>query len=125
MDYQFYQDGLGYVVAKLEMGQEATARFLAEELGQNQALVCSLLAQIEQIKGAKKSSYSHHGKEFELTLARHQIEIQANILADNFNHNDLDDESFGQADYFDQELASVAGLEDFETLLKAWLEYIQ
>ncbi|MGX5203260.1 YacL family protein [Aliikangiella sp. IMCC44632] len=125
MDYQFYQDGFGSFIAKLELGQEATARFLTEEVGQNRALICSLLAQIELIKDATKISYYFQGKEFELTLTLHQIEIQANLLADNFDHNELDQETFGQADYFDQELTSVAGLEDFETLLKAWLDYIQ
>ncbi len=124
MDYQFSRDIYGNAQAKLSMGHEAFARFLSEEVAHNSSLCQKLFNEMQSITQGSKSQFIYTGQDFELYLDRQKVEVSAHTVNHSFDDFPIDNESIGEADFYDQEHQAECGFEDFRHLLEAWLEYI-
>ena len=122
MEYQFYQGARG-PVAELSMEQAAIGRWLSDEIGADTDRVNGLLHNIAEIRDGIFLELDVDGKEFRLTLNRDEIEIKANSLVNNLDADSAEQMDAEGLSFYDSEEVAGCGLDDFEALLIAWLEY--
>lgn len=122
MEYQFYQGARG-PVAELSMEQAAIGRWLSDEIGADTDRVNGLLHNIAEIRDGIFLELDVDGKEFRLTLNKDEIEIKANSLVNNLDADSAEQMDAEGLSFYDSEEVAGCGLDDFEALLIAWLEY--
>ena len=122
MEYQFYQGARG-PVAELSMEQAAIGRWLSDEIGADTDRVNGLLHNIAEIRDGIFLELDVDGKEFRLTLNKDEVEIKANSLVNNLDADSAEQMDAEGLSFYDSEEVAGCGLDDFETLLIAWLEY--
>jgi uncharacterized protein len=120
MEFEFKTDYLNDSFrAEFSMGHEAVGHWLVAELGTTVAAIEQLLAKLNLIKQQENAETVIEGRDFSLTLTPQDIMVKANSLqlealipeGEDLSH--YDDESFAEC-----------GIEDFETMLRSWLEFI-
>jgi len=123
MDYEFIRDIMGQCAARFSMEQEAFGAWLTEDLRNKQADITAILSALAQLRHSQRWDYEHQGCEFILQADRDSVSVSANGL------NETEGE---QHDEFDQgyqhdscELHAECGLEDFESMLRAWQSFTQ
>ena len=121
MDYEFYHDDKNEPFAEFSMGHEAIARWINQEIGNNQDKATALLNTIEQLNSGKLPKYEQRGKELKLRIKNSEVSIIDCI--DN-HHDKLDEDLRNGTSFYGQETNSECGLEDFKAALESWLEYI-
>jgi uncharacterized protein YacL (UPF0231 family) len=122
MDYQFFHDILGNPAATCELECEAFGDWLSHEIAQDFEQITLLLDTIQQLQTHQISSYQHNGKEYHLELDKDEVEL---IL----NNNHIQEMTSSEEDDESQELSDLhiqsgCGLADFQTLLKAWQQFV-
>lgn len=122
MEYQFYQGARG-PVAELSMEQAAIGRWLSDEIGADTDRVNGLLRNIAEIRDGIFLELDVDGKEFRLTLNKDEVEIKANSLVNNLDADSAEQMDAEGLSFYDSEEVAGCGLDDFEALLIAWLEY--
>ncbi|UTW47470.1 YacL family protein [Bacterioplanoides sp. SCSIO 12839] len=122
MEYQFYQGARG-PVAELSMEQAAIGRWLSDEIGADTDRVNGLLHNIAEIRDGIFLELDVDGKEFRLTLNKDEVEIKANSLVNNLDADSAEQMDAEGLSFYDSEEVAGCGLDDFEALLIAWLEY--
>ena len=122
LEYQFYHGDHG-PVAELSMEQAAIGRWLTTEIGGDCERLSGLLHNIEQIRDGIFEALDINGKEFILTLNRDEVEIKANSISDQFDDDSTEQMEAEGLNFYDCEEVGGCGLEDFEALLVAWLEF--
>jgi len=123
MEYQFSYGARG-PQASLSMEQAALGRWLTDEIGADGERVTGILNNIAQIRDGIFEALDIDGREFILSLNRDEVEIKANSLAQHDDAGQLDQISEEGLNFYDSEEVAGCGLEDFEALLIAWLEFI-
>lgn len=115
MEYDFHRDLMGNCEAKLSMGHEAFASWINDHLRTPQACQ-SFLALIAATKSEYRDRTLNQG-DFSLSLSPTEIQIEA--------HNLSQEQEFEEdLNYYDNEQTAHCGLEDFESLLEAWTDFI-
>ena len=122
MEYQFYQGARG-PVAELSMEQAAIGRWLTEEIGADTGRISGILNNISQIKDGIFEALDINGREFILSLNRDEVDIKANSVSQQYDDDSAAQMNEEGLNFYDSEEVAGCGLEDFEALLIAWLEY--
>ena len=122
MEYQFYQGARG-PVAELSMEQAAIGRWLSDEIGADTHRVNGLLHNIAEIRDGIFLELDVDGKEFRMTLNKDEVEIKANSLVNNLDVDSAEQMDAEGLSFYDSEEVAGCGLDDFEALLIAWLDY--
>ncbi len=121
MEYRFRKDTLNdsYRV-DFSMGHEAFGSWLLNEISAEVKGVKQLLERLVAIKQLNSDQeVLIEGRDFSLTLTCDDALVRANSL--NIESELPDGEDFS---HYDDESASACGLDDFETMLESWLEFI-
>jgi len=121
MDYQFFHDILGNPIATCELECEAFGDWLSHDIAQDLRQITLLLNTIQQLQNNQLMSYQHNGKEYHLLLDKDEVEL---ILNNNHIQNMAVAEDETNQELADLHIQSGCGLVDFDTLLKAWQQFI-
>jgi len=119
MDYEFLRDERGHHSARLSMGHEALGAWLTEELGTDLMLGETILAELAALRAGERETLVRAGGQFRLSVADDEVEVAAHVVAFEF-----DDELEPDMAYYDEEQLAGCGLADFESLLRAWLQFV-
>jgi len=119
MEYQFVKSLTGEYRIQCSMGHEVVGRWLEEEIYTDKERIAALLCAIEQLKIGSSQEYSLIGKEISVDIRRNDVAIKENTLA--YEDEVLLDSEF---DFYNCESDAECGLEDFESLLRSWCEFI-
>ena len=100
------------------MEQMALGTWLQGSLGADAATIALIQAEIELLKNRQKQEYRLIGEDMTLTLTQEDACVCANSELIDFGEELEDD-----MNYYDAETVASCGLEDFEILLQAWLDF--
>jgi len=119
VDFEFRKDTLTdtYRVI-ISMEQIALGNWIQGTLGTDKATIALIQAEIDLLKNRQKQEYRLIGEEMTLTLTQEDVCACANSELIDFGE-ELDEDM----NYYDAETVAVCGLEDFEILLQAWLDF--
>ena len=120
MDFQFIRNENAQPLALFSMGAETLGRWLSEELGADPQKTTDLLHVIETLERKNIAEYRLQGREYDLLLNQHEIEVIAHELS-----LVAPEELPEGCELYDQESISGCGLEDFKQVLLSWLDFIQ
>lgn len=121
MEYRFRKDTLNdsYRI-DFSMGHEAFGSWLLSEVGADATATKQLIKRLDVVKVLNSDQeVLIEGRDFSLTLSSDDALVRANSL--NIDSELPDGEDFS---HYDDESASACGLDDFETMLESWLEFI-
>ncbi|MDP2559608.1 YacL family protein [Psychrobium sp. 1_MG-2023] len=120
MEFRFKTDFLSnsYRV-DFSMGHEAFGHWLLNELGNDQAAIEQLLVKIELIKTERDVEELIEGRDFSLTLTEEDAIVMANSL-----HLEGELPQGEDMSHYDAESFSQCGIEDFESMIQSWQEFI-
>ena len=96
----------------------ALGTWLQGSLGADAATIALIQAEIELLKNRQKQEYRLIGEDMTLTLTQEDACVCANSELIDFGEELEDD-----MNYYDAETVASCGLEDFEILLQAWLDF--
>lgn len=119
MNYQFVRDQQGKPIAQFEMGSEIFSHWFAEELGNDQSKISSILEAIEQLQSKEIKEFVLEGNDINLSLDPYEVEVRSKIL-----DVDAPIELPEGTELYDQESISGCGLEDFSNVLNSWQEFV-
>lgn len=120
MEFEFKTDYLNDTFrAEFSMGHEAVGHWLVAELGSTVADIEQLLGQLKLIKQQENVDTLLEGRDFSLTLTPQDVTVKANSL-----HLDAELPAGEDLAHYDDESFAECGIEDFETMLHSWLEFI-
>jgi len=120
VDFEFRKDTLtGTYRVIISMEQIALGNWLQGTLGTDKVQIAVLQAEITLLKNKKKQEYCLISEEMTLTLTQEDACACANSEMIDFGE-ELDEDM----NYYDAETVAYCGLEDFELLLEAWLDFI-
>jgi uncharacterized protein YacL (UPF0231 family) len=138
MEYSFTRNDLNYPVARLNMEAEAFAHWLNIEMSRtNDAQLQKIAIAVTELLQGRGWQYDFSGREFHLELSRQQAIVSANAILEQRESDDIEEREFEEQyddefsdDYEESELTDGAagltascGLEDFNILILAWIEY--
>ena len=120
MEYEFRRNSLdGTLFAEFSMEHAILGRFFAERLGSNIEQCHHIMKQIEVIRANKQNDWMMQSHDLALAIDSEQVRVFA--IAIDFDEDfDLED----SMNMYDAESEAFCGLEDFETALKSWMEFI-
>jgi len=120
VDFEFRKDTLTdtYKVI-VSMEQMALGNWLQGSLGTDKATIALIQTEIDLLKAREKQEYRLIGEEMTLTLTQEDACACANSELIDFGEELQEDMNF-----YDAETVATCGLEDFEILLQAWLQFI-
>ncbi|WP_144210940.1 YacL family protein [Shewanella donghaensis] len=120
MEYEFRRNSLdGTVFAEFSMEHVILGRFFAEQLGTNKEQCLNILLKIEQIRASKKVDWSWQSNDLSIAIDNEQVRVYTNAI-DFDEEFELED----SMNMYDAESEAFCGLEDFESALKSWIEFI-
>jgi len=133
MEYSFVRNDLNYPVARLNMEAEAFGHWLNIEMSRtNDAQLQKIAIAVAELLQGRGWQYEFAGREFHLELNRQQAIVSSNAILEQRESEDIEeqyDDEFSD-DYEESELTDGAagltascGLEDFNILVLAWIEY--
>lgn len=120
MEFEFKTDILNdsYRV-NFSMGHEAFGYWLTSELGSKASDIKKFLSRIEQIKAQENVEQLIEGRDFSVVLSPDEVTVKANSL-----HIDSELPVGEELSHYDDESFSQCGIDDFESLLHSWLEFV-
>ena len=119
MEYTFKIDFItGLPLANFSYGHEAFGPWLEQEISKD---LLKLERIIEFVRSINAQTDTLVGKEYTLTVANGEVEVNAN--ATNID-NELPESLIGDVDDFEQNSVSTCGLEDFIEMLESWQAFI-
>lgn len=120
MEYEFRRNSLdGTLFAEFSMEHAILGRFFAERLGNDIEQCNNIIKQIEIIRANKQNDWLMHSRDLALLIDSEQVRVFA--IAIDFDEDFELEESMSM---YDSESEAYCGLEDFETALKSWMEFI-
>ena len=120
MEFEFKTDYLNDSFrAEFSMGHEAVGHWLVAELGTTTADIEQLLIQLDEIKQQENVETLIEGRDFSLQLTPQDVTVKANSL-----HLEAAIPEGEDLVHYDDESFAECGIEDFETMLHSWLEFI-
>ena len=120
MEFEFKTDYLNDSFrAEFSMGHEAVGHWLVGELGSDIAEIKALLDRLAIIKTQENTETFIEGREFSITITPQDITIKAHVL-----HLEAEIPEGEDMSHYDDESFAECGIEDFETMLESWIEFI-
>jgi len=120
MEFEFKTDYLNDSFrAEFSMGHEAIGHWLVAELGSDVADIKQLLDQLSVIKTQENSETLIEGRDFSLLVTPQDVIVKANVL-----HLDAEIPEGEDLAHYDDESFAECGIEDFETMLHSWIDFI-
>tara|TARA_R110001583_G_scaffold10698_5_gene49084 strand:+ start:4932 stop:5297 length:366 start_codon:yes stop_codon:yes gene_type:complete len=120
MEFEFRKDFItGLATVQTEMDHEAVATWLEME-GQAISWVEKLLSNIAALQNKSLVEYKLIGSEFDLLLTYAEAQVINHRLMETEDESELDD----NLSFYNAEIEACCGLEDFENLIRSWLEFI-
>lgn len=120
MEFEFRKDFItGQATVQTEMDHEAIATWLEME-GQAIDWVEALIANIIAVQNRSLTEYKLVGSEFDLLLTNADAQVINHRLLETDEDEVLDD----SLSFYDAEIETCCGLEDFKNLIESWLEFI-
>ena len=120
MEYDFKRNTLtGTVLANFNMEHQVLGRWFSEELADDREAYVSICQAISQLRTGKLEIWRFVGGDLTLELELEQARVFASIL-DSDQEHDLDD----AVSLYDAESECFCGLEDFESVLISWREFL-
>ncbi|MGR5253359.1 YacL family protein [Vibrio astriarenae] len=120
MDFEFKKNTLlGTYTVYCSMGHEAVAQWVESELGTEITNIDKHLDLLEQARISPYKEINLLGQGYSLSIYDNEVTIKANTVQD--ESDDWHDEELGS---YSNETESVCGLDDFESLLVQWRDFI-
>ncbi len=121
MEFEFTKNTfLGEYHVSCNMEHQIVARWLQEEIGKDRTKIEQVFSLLEQVHQSPAKEWKLTGKEISLTVLGREVTVQENSLA--YSH-DVEFES--EFDLYDSESSAECGLEDFESMIQQWSEFVQ
>ena len=126
MDFEFKTDFIGRPVARFSMGHEALGSWFSDELGSNHSRITELLAVIEQLCNCQRWEFELPGSEYYLSLTRDTATVKGVALSLSTDQDQFDSDNLAaeELDFYDDELHTSCGLDDFKAALLSWQSFI-
>ena len=122
MEYEFRRDLTGHVEARFSMGHEAMGSWLLTEPDARADRLEPLFKAINTLSSGDRREFVLPGQEFNLRLTQTDATVRSTALPEDDSDDRPEDEDM---DFYDQELQAECGLDDFKTMLDAWLMFNQ
>ncbi|MCA2014923.1 YacL family protein [Vibrio tritonius] len=120
MDFEFTKNTLlGEYYVKCSMEHQIVARWLQEEIGKDCTKIDQILDLIEKAHQFSAKELQWHGKEISLVLTGQEVTVQENTQLSGIEEQLEEDFSLYESESYAQ-----CGLEDFESLLLQWREFV-
>ncbi|WJG21150.1 YacL family protein [Vibrio furnissii] len=120
MEFEFTKNTLlGEYYVTCSMEHQIVARWLQEEIAQDRTKIEHVLALLEKAHQCPAQEWSYPGREISLMICGDEVTVQDNAL--NYGH-DIELES--EFELYDSESVAQCGLEDFESLLIQWQDFL-
>ncbi|GAL10548.1 hypothetical protein JCM19233_1525 [Vibrio astriarenae] len=120
MDFEFKKNTLlGTYTVYCSMGHEAVAQWVESELGTQIARVDKHLELLAQARNNPFNEINVLGQGYNLSVYDNEVTVTAHTVQD--DSSDWHDEELGS---FSDETEAVCGLDDFESLLIQWREFV-
>ncbi|MBB1268602.1 YacL family protein [Shewanella sp. SR44-3] len=121
MEFEFRRNRLdGTVFAEFSMEHAVLGRWFAQELGKDLLSGQAILAQIQSLQAGKQAQFFQAGKDISLDMDQEQVRVFVNSI--DFDEDFELDEDMS---LYDMESEAFCGLEDFEQVLRSWLNFLQ
>lgn len=120
MEFEFTKNTLlGEYYVTCSMEHQIVARWLQEEIAQDRTKIEHVLGLLEKAHQCPAQEWSYPGREISLMICGDEVTVQDNAL--NYGH-DIELES--EFELYDSESVAQCGLEDFESLLMQWQDFL-
>lgn len=120
MEFEFTKNTLlGEYYVKCSMGHEVVARWLQEEIAQDRTKIAHVLQLLETARTQSGQELVCLGREISLSVLGDEVLVQENAL--------MQGQSFefeSEFELYDSESFAASGLDDFESLLLNWENFI-
>jgi len=118
LDYDFNYDEDGRLGVQLEMGQEATALWLNNDILHDRTTTLALLEMIDDLNAGVFKSKTLTSRGFEIEFSEGEVEVR--VLSTAPDDDEFDEEVSG---LFASEQLSGCGLEDLAAVLEGWVSF--
>ncbi len=102
------------------MEHQIVARWLQEEIGKDRTKIEQVFLLLDQAHQNPAKEWKLAGKEISISVLGSEVTVQENVLG--YSH-DLEFES--EFELYDSESSAECGLEDFESMITQWCEFIE
>ncbi|PNH81680.1 YacL family protein [Vibrio diazotrophicus] len=121
MEFEFTKNTLmGEYYVSCNMEHQIVARWLQEEIGKDRTKIEQIFSLLDQVHQSPAKEWKLAGKEISLSVLGSEVTVQENALG--YSH-DIEFES--EFELYDSESTAECGLEDFESMMRQWGEFIQ
>lgn len=122
MEYEFRLDPItGQARAQFSYEQEMIGPWLEVEVGNNTEMLSALLLAVSNIEAGQDQEITVTGKEYSVTLSNHDAHIQPNISMNGCS--EVPEELQSDDLFFDENVISSCGLDDFRQILLSWAKF--
>lgn len=143
MEYQFNFDALNRPVARCSMDHEAFGDWLTHDLGAHPQQIADILSQLDRLLNKQTNQWQKRWADYRLKLTQEDAIISAtSTYAEQGGQGDYGDSLFDDHEALlggdesmgfdseelsldDQQGHAICGLEDFQTLILAWQEFVR
>ncbi|EKO3486939.1 YacL family protein [Vibrio fluvialis] len=120
MEFEFTKNTLlGEYYVTCSMEHQIVARWLQEEVAQDRTKIEQVLALLEKAHQYPAQEWQFAGREISVMICGDEVTVQDNAL--NYGH-DVEFES--EFELYESESVAQCGLEDFESLLIQWQDFL-
>ncbi len=121
VEFEFTKNTLlGEYHVSCNMEHQIVARWLQEEVGKDRTKIEQVFSLLDQVHQSPAKEWKLAGKEISLTFLGSEVTVQENALS--YSH-DIEFES--EFELYDSESSAECGLEDFESMMRQWCEFIE
>ncbi len=121
MEFEFTKNTLlGEYYVTCSMEHQIVGRWLQEEIGKDRTKIEQVFSLLAQVHQSPAKEWKLPGREISLTVSGSEVTIQENALT--YSH-DIEFES--EFELYDSESIAECGLEDFESMMRQWVDFIE
>lgn len=121
MEFEFTKNTLlGEYRVSCNMEHQIVARWLQEEVGKDRTKIEQVYSLLEKVHQSPAKEWKLPGKEISLSIVGSEVTVEENTMS--YGHDIEIDSEF---DLYDSESTAECGLEDFESMLRQWCEFIE
>jgi len=121
VEFEFTKNTLlGEYRVSCNMEHQIVARWLQEEVGKDRTKIEQVYSLLEKVHQSPAKEWKLPGKEISLSIVGSEVTVEENTMS--YGHDIEIDSEF---DLYDSESTAECGLEDFESMLRQWCEFIE